>query len=55
MRGKGEGEETAETTHTPDTAAHTEVVDGIISGILLSIQVEDPVRTAGGEAVSIRC
>ena len=33
----------------------TEVVDGVIDGILLSIQVEDPVCTAGGEAVSIRC
>ena len=33
----------------------TEVVDGVIDGILLSIQVEDPVWTAGGEAVSIRC
>ena len=30
-------------------------VDGVIDGILLNTQVEDPVCTAGGEAVSIRC
>ena len=47
--GEGQGEETAETTHTPDTAAHAEVVDGVIDGILLNTQI------AGGEAVSIWC
>ena len=33
----------------------TEVVDGVINGILLGVQVEDPVRRAGGEVVDMSC
>ena len=54
MRGRGRGLLKLPTLQT-QLHAHTEVVVGVISGILLSIQVEDPVSTAGGEAVSIRC